>query len=51
MFIKYLLLCLSSSNKVYEKLRINTMDIRVPKLLQISEVCLNSSSAKEFMEF
>lgn len=38
---------------MYETLRINVIDIKIPKLLQIVEVCTGakSSSAKEFMEF
>lgn len=38
---------------MYETLRVNIIDIKIPKLLQIVEVCTSadSSSAKEFMEF
>lgn len=53
LFRKCLLLRLNSSTGMYEKLRVNVIDVKVPKLLQIGEVCIhaNSSSAKEFMEF
>lgn len=53
LFGKYILLCLTSSTGMYEKLRINIIVIKVPKLLQIGEVSIhvNSASAKAFMEF
>lgn len=45
--------CLNSSAGMFEKLGVNNIDIKVPKLLQIGEVCVhaNSSSAEELMEF
>lgn len=45
--------CLNSSAGMFEKVGVNNIDIKVPKLLQIGEVCVhaNSSSAEELMEF
>lgn len=51
-FQKCLFLSLNTSTRTYEKLGVNTIAIKIPKLLQIVEVCTHAnSSAEEFMEF